>query len=173
MDSDDIMYELTHIRAELQSLRREVASLRRHLGDVDEARDTAEQSEAKRSDHHEREPRTHSERCAPPVQFQEFLGDLMHDFPFTWGEDPRPSRRAGFSADPQGPPRPESPSDSQPESQQDPRPSSYPGAAEIAKFISDALAERDRRGRGDHNSGDTGRAEDGPEDEPDDSDGAK
>ena len=161
MDSRDIMYELTHIRAELQSLRREVASLRRHLGDVDEARDTAEQSEAKRSDHHEREPRTHSERCAPPVQFQEFLGDLMHDFPFTWGEDPRPSRRAGFSADPQEPPRPES------------HPHSYPGAAEIAKFISDALAERDRRGRGGQDSGDTGRAEGGPEDEPDDSDDAK
>lgn len=164
MNSDDIMYELTHIQAELQSLRREVASLRRHLGDVDEARDTGEQSEAKGSDYREREPRTHAERCAPPAQFQEFLGDLMRDFPFTWGEDPRPSRRAGFSADPQGPPRPESPSDSQPESQsesqQTPRPSSYPGAAEIAKFISDALAERDRRGRGD-------------QDADDDSDGAK
>lgn len=164
MDSDDIMYELTHIRAELQSLRREVASLRRHLGDVDEVRDTGEQSGAKGSEQHEREPRTHSERCAPPAQIQEFLGDLMRDFPFTWGEDPRPSRKAGFSADPQGPPRPESPSDSQPESQpesqQDPRPSSYPGAAEIAKFISDALAERDRRGRGDHKADD-------------DSDGAK
>lgn len=164
MDSNDIMYELTHIRAELQSLRREVASLRRHLGDVDEVRDTGEQSGAKGSEQHEREPRTHSERCAPPAQIQEFLGDLMRDFPFTWGEDPRPSRKAGFSADPQGPPRPESPSDSQAESHQDPRPSSYPGAAEIAKFISDALAERDRRGRGDHNSED-------PSDE--DSDGAK
>lgn len=158
MDSRDIMYELTHIRAELQSLRREVASLRRHLGDVDEERDSGEQSEAKGSDQHE--PRTHSERCAPPAQIQELLGDLMRDFPFSWGEDPRPSRRAGFSADPQGPPRPEAPSDSQPESQQDPRPSSYPGAAEIAKFISDALAERDRRGRGD-------------KDADDDSDGAK
>lgn len=161
MNSDDIMYELTHIRAELQSLRREVASLRRHLGDVDEERDTGEQSDAKGSDYHEREPRTHSERCSSPVQFQEFLGDLMHDFPFTWGEDPRPSRRAGFSAEPQEPPRPES------------RPHSYPGAAEIAKFISDALAERDRRGRGGQDSDDTGRAEDGPEDEPGDSDGAK
>ncbi|MGX6450751.1 hypothetical protein [Brevibacterium paucivorans] len=161
MNSDDIMYELTHIRAELQSLRREVASLRRHLGNVDEERDTGEQSDAKGADYHEREPRTHSERCSSPVQFQEFLGDLMHDFPFAWGEDPRPSRRAGFSADPQGSPRPES------------RPSSYPGAAEIAKFISDALAERDRRGRGGQDSDDTGRAEDGPEDEPDDSDDAK
>lgn len=161
MDSNDIMYELTHIRAELQSLRREVASLRRHLGDVNEERDTGEQSDAKGSDYHEREPRTHSERCSSPVQFQEFLGDLMHDFPFTWGEDPRPSRRAGFSAEPQEPPRPES------------RPHSYPGAAEIAKFISDALAERDRRGRGGQDSDDTGRAEDGPEDEPDDSDDAK
>lgn len=161
MNSDDIMYELTHIRAELQSLRREVASLRRHLGDVNEERDTGEQSDAKGSDYHEREPRTHSERCSSPVQFQEFLGDLMHDFPFTWGEDPRPSRRAGFSAEPQEPPRPES------------RPHSYPGAAEIAKFISDALAERDRRGRGGQDSDDTGRAEDGPEDEPDDSDDAK
>ncbi|WP_347031591.1 hypothetical protein [Brevibacterium paucivorans] len=173
MNSDDIMYELTHIRAELQSLRREVASLRRHLGNVDEERDTGEQSDAKGADYHEREPRTHSERCSSPVQFQEFLGDLMHDFPFAWGEDPRPSRRAGFSADPQGSPRPESRSDSQPESQQEPRPHSYPGAAEIAKFISDALAERDRRGRGGQDSDDTGRAEDSSEDETGDSDGAK
>ncbi len=154
MDSRDIMYELTHIRAELQSLRREVASLRRHLGDVDEERDNGEQSEAKGSDYHEREPHTHSKRHASPVQFQEFLGDLMHDFPFTWGEDPRPSRRAGFSAEPQEPPRPES------------HPRSYPGAAEIAKFISDALAERDRRGRGEQDSDDAGRAEGGSEDEP-------
>lgn len=164
MDSNDIMYELTHIRAELQSLRREVASLRRHLGDVDQA-DSGEKSggagKTGESVADQREPQTHSDWCTPSAHMQELLGDLLRDFPFAQGEDPRPSRRAGFSAEPQKPPRPES------------RPSSYPGAAEIAKFISDALAERDRRGRGGQDSDDTGRAEDGPEDEPDDSDDAK
>ncbi|MCG7298137.1 hypothetical protein MHX53_03570 [Brevibacterium sp. ACRRH] len=164
MDSNDIMYELTHIRAELQSLRREVASLRRHLGDVDQA-DSGEKSggagKTGESVADQREPQTHSDWCTPSAHMQELLGDFLRDFPFAQGEDPRPSRRAGFSAEPQEPPRPES------------RPSSYPGAAEIAKFISDALAERDRRGRGGQDSDDTGRAEDGPEDEPDDSDDAK
>ena len=159
MDSNDIMYELTHIRAELQSLRREVASLRRHLGDVDQV-DSGEKSGGARktgeSGADQREPQTHSDWCTPPAHMQELLGEFLRDFPIARGEDPRSSRRAGFSAEPQEPPRPES------------HPHSYPGAAEIAKFISDALAERDRRGRGGQDSGDTGRDEDGPGDEPDD-----
>lgn len=155
MDSNDIMYELTHIRAELQSLRREVASLRRHLGDVDRAdKSQAGHTEKPSADQHE--PQTHSDWCTPSAHMQELLGEFLRDFPIARGEDPRSSRRAGFSAEPQEPPRPES------------HPHSYPGAAEIAKFISDALAERDRRGRGGQDSGDTGRDEDGPGDEPDD-----
>lgn len=137
MDSHDIAYQLEQIRSELKALRKEVASLRRHLGD---------------SDIREQETRSRpTSTYFTPDRVSRMIDMFMREMRF---DEQRPSRPAGFSPEPEEPPRS--------------HPGTYPGATEIARWIEDALADRERRNRSGE-SDDTGRDTSADED-PDETD---